>query len=337
VDLVPICRNRSGSAFLRWQGLSCRHGSASESAQAPALFGDCDVVINTIVPIGTPRETRRADEQIIHNMVAHSKPCARLVYFSTAMVYGNPRPGLALRIKSEYARTKLRGERLFAAVAKASGREFYILRLGHVCGELQNITRGIRDKIGKGDAILPERDCISNSVYTASIAEAMLLIAAGRVSPGTYDLMNNPQWTWRLVYEHEARQCGTAIAFRTSPCAHEEAGRTGLLRWPIKSALKSAHSFPMIRECGRRILSALPSAANDHWHASWLQSRAAREIAELSASRPRPPEETSWVPLGRAYICQLSVTKALLENPQYRVTVDSGRRDMSPDLRYQGD
>ena len=63
IEVVPIARNVSGSAFLRSNGMECRHGRISDFAVARSLIGDCDVVVNlalsnTAIP--------RADLSLIH-------------------------------------------------------------------------------------------------------------------------------------------------------------------------------------------------------------------------------------------------------------------------------
>ena len=63
VEVVPVVRNLSGSAFLRLNGVDCRHGRIADPEQARHLIGDCDVVVNfalsnTAIPrIDTRRES----------------------------------------------------------------------------------------------------------------------------------------------------------------------------------------------------------------------------------------------------------------------------------------
>jgi hypothetical protein len=50
------------------------------------------------------------------------------------------------------------------------------------------------------------------------IAEALLAISQGRAGPpGRYDLVNEPQWTWRDVYCHEAAALGVPLKITESP------------------------------------------------------------------------------------------------------------------------
>ncbi|MGH8211171.1 MAG: NAD(P)H-binding protein, partial [Steroidobacteraceae bacterium] len=61
IELIAICRSRSGSAFLRWHGIACRHGRVADQADAARLLSDCDIVVNSSLASGTPAEIRRIE------------------------------------------------------------------------------------------------------------------------------------------------------------------------------------------------------------------------------------------------------------------------------------
>ena len=88
VEIVPICRSRMGSAFLRFKGLRCRHGQPSEPHSARQLYGDCDVILNlALVPEGNDaRAARRLHRLLISNVAECTKPGAIHIYFSTMSV-----------------------------------------------------------------------------------------------------------------------------------------------------------------------------------------------------------------------------------------------------------
>src|SRR5208282_5324068 len=75
IEVVPVARNASGSAFLRLNGMECRHGRVSDPAEARNLIGDCDVVVNFAVSTtAIPRADRDMNRQIVRSMVAAAKP-----------------------------------------------------------------------------------------------------------------------------------------------------------------------------------------------------------------------------------------------------------------------
>ena len=54
------------------------------------------------------------------------------------MVYA---PGTKLRIPDSYGLEKLLSERMFRRLCRASNHPAFVFRLGHVMGDLQNITQ----------------------------------------------------------------------------------------------------------------------------------------------------------------------------------------------------
>ena len=67
---MPITRNVSGSAFLRLQGVACRHGRITIQPRPRDLIGDCDVIVNfALSNTAIPRIDRDINRQITRNVV----------------------------------------------------------------------------------------------------------------------------------------------------------------------------------------------------------------------------------------------------------------------------
>jgi nucleoside-diphosphate-sugar epimerase len=327
IELVPVCRNPTGSAFLRYSGIACRHGRPADPNEAPGLFGDCDVVVNCALGAGTPAEIRSFDRQLIRNMVEYSPPSAVIVHFSTLMIYGDPRPGKLFRFRNAYGRAKFAAESQVKAATSRAGKTAYILRLGHVCGPLQNITDKIRKEISQGQVVLPENDAASNTVYTVTILDALISIMAGKERAGTYDLTNAPQWTWREVYEFEGRLSAQAFSPRIVAAAFSGplVSKTAIVRW-LKKSISRCLSTPAARRSVEKLLAIAPSAINDRAQATWSMMRARAEIGALLANS-MPAEELSWIRLDRRTLSNLQPTKRLLENsPLVDIPEDVRRR-----------
>ncbi len=326
IELVPVCRTRSGSAFLRWQGIACRHGRPADPVDASRLLGDCDLILNLALAGGNPAQIRATEDQLIRHSFEFSRPGATVVYFSTQSVYGDPSPGRSVRWRNPYGRAKRVSESKVLACARRFGKRAYILRLGHVCGELQGISLDMRRDLARGQATLPSRDVPSNTVLTASILDAVREVLSGRVAPGTYDLMNTPQWTWNQVYDYEARRSGlqfepSRLPAETSPAR----GRSGL-----KSVARRLLGGRWNRELLAKLLAHAPADLSRRAQAVWYVQRARAEIAALSGAQlPAPAEHLSWVTNGSNPFPQRPTIEMLLENP-YEGLLNSPKRPAWP-------
>jgi nucleoside-diphosphate-sugar epimerase len=309
LKLIPVCRNRSGSAFLRWQGLACRHGRIADAGDAKRLLADCDVVVNSSLASGTPAEIRRIEDSIVRNTFAHSKPGAKIVHFSTQSVYGDPRPLSRIRWRNPYGRAKLATERSVRNAQRHSKKPAYILRLGHVCGALQEISNTIRAQIKAGGVVLPSLDRSSNTVFTAAIMDAVHQIVGGNIEPGTYDLMNSPRWTWREVYEYEAAQCGISFSPSLTDAPVRGAASTSLRS--MKKLAGYLASVQWTREAAAKLFAHIPDALNARALAWWYTQRAKMEIGALAASTSIA-EHLTWVENGSYFFPASSPTEDLL-------------------------
>ena len=217
---------------------------------------------------------------ITRNLVEAAKPGARLIFCSTIMVYA-PNTAWGL-IPDAYGLEKLINERMFRRLCKRLGHQGYVLRLGHVLGELQNISRSIRDQVLAGSVTLPDGGTRpSNTVFTATIAQALVDIVNGKTAPGTFDLITSPQWTWRDVYAHYARESGISIDVISTPGSREKHNDHLVPGRIVKRLMKYMSSTEFVRERLRFVLGLLPEKLNRTVHVRYLQARALSEISGL--------------------------------------------------------
>jgi nucleoside-diphosphate-sugar epimerase len=141
LEVVPVCRNPSGSAFLRWHGLACRHGSVGDPARPRRWWGIATWWRTSRWPSGAPREARERNRRLIEQAALASPAGAKIVYFSTLSVYRRFRPANAPGGRTAYGDEKLRCERDARRVGRRLRKKTYVLRLGHVVGELQAIRQ----------------------------------------------------------------------------------------------------------------------------------------------------------------------------------------------------
>lgn len=311
IELVPICRNRSGSAFLRWHGIACRHGRVADPADAARLLGDCDVIVNSSLATGAPAQIRRIEDQIVQSIFRYSKDSATIIHFSTQSVYGDPSPNRWVRWRNPYGRVKLATERQVSLQSRSTRKPAFILRLGHVCGPLQEISNTIRASIRARSVYLPLENRSSNTVYTAVIIGTIAQIIARRARPDTYDLMNTPRWTWREVYEYEAAVCEVLLAPRIveSP---PPSWKSAIIAPAVRMAGYLATAQP-VRDLFAKLFAYVPESMNARAMAWWYAKRARAEIAALGLPT-QPPEHLSWVENGGNFFPAESATIDLLRS-----------------------
>jgi len=287
IEVVPVARNVSGSAFLRSNDMECRHGRISDPADARDLIGDCDVVVNLALSnTAIPRVDRDMNRQIVRTIVAAAKPGALIVFASTMMVHA---PGMKFWFPDSYGLEKLAAERMFRRLCARSDHPAFVFRLGHVMGEMQGITRKICGEIREGKVALPHRGLrASNTVFTAAIVEALVQIARAQGTqepkPGTYDLITFPQWTWLEVYKYYAAQLGLPLELARPDHVHD---RQPGLSTPGASLRRLLHHLANHRTLAERLtffLAFLPRSVNERIYLRYLQTKARMEINALRAS-----------------------------------------------------
>lgn len=321
VEVVPICRNRMGSAFLRFNGLACRHGEPADPLDARRLLSDCDVIANLAL-VNLARNYREAmalHDNLIRNVAQFARKSGKHIYFSTMSVYGDRRAHQRMVFQDLYGREKYRCEKAARAAANTYGLDTFIFRLGHVCGEFQGITREIRERIAREPIHVPDPDRASNTVHVATIADAILKVAAGSATPGTYDLMNRPQWSWKEVFEYEGREIGVSPRF--VKCS-EKVG-TGPREFFSPNAslwVMMLSGKPLVRRAGSRLLGLLPSDWPQRLKAKYSIKAAGVEIAKLFPKH-EPMEAVLRRPVGRTFLNVLTPTVDLLRRSEFHLSV----------------
>lgn len=234
--VVPICRDRLGSAFLRSCGLRCRHGRVDDPGAASALLVGADVVVDCTLPKGTYGQMQDQIRRIVDGISSSAPEGASLIYVSSMMAYGMGAAGYPLRWhvvpRTQYGAVKRFAERCARRASRRSGRGLFVLRLGQVHGELQSVSTGMRRSM-RSRAVVPSGP--SYSVFCFSIAEAIAHIAFGLESPGTYTLVSSPAWSWKEVLEYHSTSGG---------------GRVSVTEADVRGGVSAG---AQVREWGRRL------------------------------------------------------------------------------------
>jgi len=218
VRVVPICRNRYGSALLRRAGLECRHGAVGSPESAHSLLEGCDLIADFSLPGGLATEVRSASRRTLENVILHGPARVPFVYASTMMAFGMPFGGPRFRrhllAHTVYGANKRWAERCARRLGRRAGRPVYTLRIVQVHGELQGVSRGWLASLP--DRPIPVSDAESYTVFAGTIAEALVQIATGHERPGIYTLVSSPPWTWQEIDDYYADRAGVPRLVRTS-------------------------------------------------------------------------------------------------------------------------
>lgn len=308
VEVIPIVRNRAGSAYLRSQGVQCRHGSVAEIAEASELIGDCQTVINLAHAdsyLAAPRRLNGYVQDVI-NRAAPTE--ANIVFVSTQMVYA---PELPVRLPATYGAEKLIIEKRAGRQARQLGKSFVVLRLGHVLGELQSISRKISAEVRDGPVPLVNAGLgPSNTTFVASFAEAVVKINRGSVAAGTYDLITNPQWSWAQVYQFYADQLGESLEIVSTPSPAPITKRVvaGASGKATELLLKQR-----VRERAAFAMRWVPEEIGEALYANYQIRRARSEIGQLE---PTPESVVEpWRAVGRRPLRLSPPQRAMVDFP----------------------
>ena len=205
--VYPVVRNRIGASTFETHDFEYRIGEIVDEADAPTLLEDAQtIVITAFVPwfyAMNPKSARKTNKNIVENAVKYAGEETTIIYFSTLVAFGSD---VGLSDWNWYCREKRRTEKDFSAFCKQYGKDGYVFRLGHVYGPTQNHTREFIDNVVGHDQIhFPvSKTKKSNIVHSSVVVEAIEKCASGKVDPGTYTVVNQPQWSWKDVIDHYA-------------------------------------------------------------------------------------------------------------------------------------
>ena len=211
IEVIPISRTELGGIFLERCGLNCRYGSVGDEKEVKRLLDGCDLVVDFAHPNDLSSKIRKAVKLNIDNITRYTPKGAPYVYISTISAFGMRHDDSKMKnyffSRTTYAADKRYLER--HALKQQDKRDIYVLRLSQVHGELQKVSQEFMDETACGKVSLPfSVDTNSYTVFSYSVAEAIINIAQGKEQPGRYTFVSTPEWSWGEVYTYWARQTG---------------------------------------------------------------------------------------------------------------------------------
>lgn len=280
VEVIPITRTYYGSVVLRRLGLPCWYGDPTTSSELQTLAESCDLVADFSLPRGAPNELEATTAARLHALIPKLGPAAHFVFVSTMAVFHlNPNsPRFQI-----YGYTKRFGENLALRLGRRQHRAVSVLRLGQVHGVNQSCSKALRSIVGKGPVALPSLR--SYTVFTYTIAEALVNLCQAKERPGVYTVTSVPAWSWREVHEHYCREAGVPV-----PEIREElplqTRRTGIANALLRWLGEQVHAQ---RELLETIISKLHPETAARLRAAHYQKRAVSELGFLSSENVERP------------------------------------------------
>ena len=314
-DVVAIVRNAitARTLGLATANAEIRVGSITDAESSRAMFADCDAVVNCALAKGWPPTARRQNEAIIGNIA--NAPSVRLaVHFSTVAVYGlcvdprsvnfeQPRPD------NSYGVDKLRLERLATRAFSARGIRGYIVRMGHVYGPSQWVSRDVLERIGDPSFALPFGGEIpSNAVSIRTVIAAVRSMLKQEQPAGVRNLVDSPQTTWRAVYDLHSELIGQPAVRSLSESASRDlrdryyaAGKRPL-RTIARTAMTALGAVDLIgvarlaafRHVVHGPLLLLPTAIGEAAHRAYVHRKVRSAVKRALPSAPLAPAVLCW-------------------------------------------
>jgi nucleoside-diphosphate-sugar epimerase len=259
LEVVAVCRSQPSSELPALAQCQIRIDSISRTTFDKDVLADCDVVINCIWPAGSEREIYKQNKSLLSN-VSNQLRIQQFINFSSVSVYGsciqsgwntflNPRPdGL-------YGRSKIQMENAVETRFKNSTKSFHQIRLGHVYGYGQWLSRYILESAKNGRLVLPKDGALfSNSIHVEDIASAITALIEDQPKSGIYNLTSDPQLTWRSLVDWHTE----AVGLSRVQSMGEEAS-SFMHKHYVQQCRRSSYPISFVLNKAKRVINKLSS------------------------------------------------------------------------------
>ena len=201
-SVIPIVRNELGAAHLAHLDFSYRIEDVSKP-NCSKIFDDLDVIVIAAHAepyyrgYTTTSEAHGTNVDIIKNSVEFTSKETTIIYFSSIAAYGNE-----YSQSYRYIKEKRKMETKLQELLDEKDRDWYALRLGHVLGSNTGYYKNIRKCHDKNEIKVPtDGEKRSNVVHPKVISDVIVSCENKEMGPGIYGVVNNPQWTWKDVFD----------------------------------------------------------------------------------------------------------------------------------------
>lgn len=308
-DVRPIVRSDRSRWFLAHHGFDCPIADVTDPDDAQKVLSNADLVIIAAFAGQSdrqgfrPKAARRTNERLVRNCVSYSDSDATVAYLSTIHAYGRE---VGPNRWTAYGVEKRNAEKTLLEVAKDDATEAYPLRLGQVFGLNQGKTKKLMGPIVRGthEAVEVDPERLSNIVHTVTIKDATYALAKRSPEQQRYTVVNNPQWTWREVYEFHLPSKKSVVFKPSDPDSRSIPNRL------LGTIIKLSRPY---QDVLRNALLYTPDFVNIRLAQHSRRSKVADRIASLEGRSVFHSHEFDYSPAPGPQLSGLSETHDLLD------------------------
>lgn len=235
-NVTALVRNPYGAAYFHTHGIPYVIGNVAKSNTADSALENADIVVVAAVVRGEFKVAAKLNEEILAACVGKANTRACVVFFSSIRVFSRQ---IDHNLKwfeplPSYDREKKISEAVFRRMCQARDIRGRLFRLGHVVGRHQAKTRKFAEALKGGSVLGVDPRRASNVVHTVTICDAILKASREEDAFISATVVNEPQWTWRMVFE--SLETSTQIQFRSPRCHGTGSGGKPILRRLLEMA-----------------------------------------------------------------------------------------------------
>jgi dTDP-4-dehydrorhamnose reductase len=252
---------------------------------------------------GSQNQTSKAiNEKLIKNSVRFSTKNSTIIYLSTIRAFAHKVDPKTSRFwPPRYDKEKQHLERVLVSECQREKKKGVAFRCGHVFGEHQPSTKAMKKLLSgrKKLVIQANSDWKSNIVHIVTLNNAIFRCIQPDVKPGVYSIVNNPQWTWKEVYENYNKN--SQIEFKPAKQVSRNISNS---IWKI---LKSNKKLMV------PILYRMPKSFEKHLLRKLSMRRIKMEISMLNDKEYVFSGNFNYVPMPGPFLAGLADTRELLK------------------------
>jgi len=208
VEVTAVVRNEYSSAILSRLNIKCLFGDLYTDNEILSAIVEADVVLDLAAyATGSVKEVNEFYRARLTYVIAHMQNDSNYVFASSmnALGFSDRSPKLRYHLfpSSIYCASKRYAEKLSISLGKKYNVNVFIFRFGQVHGVTQKSTIVLRKLINDGYSFeIP--DTPSWTIFTYSIAEALISVSNKLEVPGVYTLVSPHEWSWEELLNYIA-------------------------------------------------------------------------------------------------------------------------------------